>query len=78
VGIVWGGANAKITLDNGAVLGPGQVASLNAVQGTGCGGAPGPGGAGGASPGTGGNAGAGGMAGILGLGNDNVAALQIP
>ncbi len=72
VGIVWGGATAQVTTD-GMVVGPGQVASLNAVQGTGIGG---PAGAGGAA-GTDGGAGAG-TAGMAGLGNDNIAALQIP
>lgn len=74
VGIVWGGATAQVTTD-GMVVGTGQVASLNAVQGTGIGG---PAGAGGAAAGTGGGAGAAGTPGMAGLGNDNIAALQIP
>jgi len=77
VGIVWGGTNAKVTFDNGAVLGGGQVASVNAVQGTGVGGTAGTHGAGGVSPGAGANAGADGTDGMAGLGNDDVAALQI-
>ena len=74
VGIVWGGTNAQVTTD-GVVVGPGQVASLNAVQGTGNHGLAGPHGAGGAG---GGNPGAPGTDGMTGLGDDNIAALQIP
>jgi hypothetical protein len=74
---VWGGTTSQITFDNGVPIGTGQVASLDAVQGTGTGGTAGAHGSGGASPGGVGNAGTAGTDGMAGLGNDNVAALQI-
>jgi hypothetical protein len=74
---VWGGANAQVSFGGGVTLQTGMVAALCAVQGTGSGGVAGMHGAGGASPGAGGNVGADGTDGMAGLGNDNVASLQI-